>query len=106
MLFEVAQWHSLRPFILQKSQLYESANKAKEGMVVKYAMSEKSVITVRKDLELAERRLREANKARDLLSDRLKTVQSEKEKANNLLETKVCIHTFNACRIVIFPGTS
>lgn len=61
-------------------------------MVVKYAMSEKSVITVKKDLELAERRLREANKARDLLSDRLKTVQSEKEKANNLLETKVCIH--------------
>lgn len=58
-------------------------------MVIKYAMSEKAVITVRKDLETAERRLREANKARDLLSDRLKTVQSEKEKANNLLETKV-----------------
>ncbi|KAK3921982.1 Coiled-coil domain-containing protein 186 [Frankliniella fusca] len=72
----------------KKSKLYESANKDKEGMVIKYAMSEKSVITIRKDLELAERRLKEANRARDLLSDRLKTVQSEKEKANNLLEIK------------------
>lgn len=67
----------------------EAANKDREGMVVKYAESEKNVITVRKDLELAERRLREANRARDLLSDRLKIVQTEKEKANNLLETKV-----------------
>ncbi|XP_034245355.1 coiled-coil domain-containing protein 186 isoform X2 [Thrips palmi] len=78
----------LKTDLEKKTQLYEAANKDKEGMVVKYAMSEKSVITVRKDLELAERRLREANKARDLLSDRLKTVQSEKEKANNALETK------------------
>lgn len=78
----------LKTDLEKKNQLYEAANKAKEGMVVKYAMSEKSVITVKKDLELAERRLREANKARDLLSDRLKNVQSEKEKANNLLETK------------------
>lgn len=76
-------------YLLQKKLQFESANKDREGMVIKYAMSEKAVITVRKDLETAERRLREANKARDLLSDRLKTVQLEKEKANNLLETKV-----------------
>lgn len=78
----------LKSDLQKKTQLYESANKDKEGMVIKYAMSEKAAITIRKDLELAERRLKEANRARDLLSDRLKTVQSEKEKANNLLEAK------------------
>lgn len=78
----------LKTDLEKKKQLYEAANKDKEGMVIKYAMSEKTVITVRKDLEVSERRLREANRARDLLSERLKVVQAEKEKANNLLETK------------------
>lgn len=67
---------------------YEIANKEREAMVMKYAVSEKSVIDLKRDIQSKENKMKEAIKERDSMQAKMKTIASEKLKLSQLLDSK------------------
>jgi chromosome segregation ATPase len=68
---------------------YEAANKDKESMVMRYAVSEKEVIDQKKERESLEKKLREIGREKDLLLGKLKAVCTEKTRLCQMLDSKV-----------------
>lgn len=79
---------------------YEAANKDKESMVMRYAVSEKEVIDQKRERESLEKKLREMGKEKDLLLGKLKAMSTEKIRLGQMLDSKVtllwikCVHGF------------
>ncbi|PSN40131.1 hypothetical protein C0J52_23823 [Blattella germanica] len=67
---------------------YEAANRDKEAMVMRYAVSEKEVIDQKKERESLEKRLRELGKERDIMLGKLKGMSAEKTRICQLLDNK------------------
>ncbi|XP_046486781.1 coiled-coil domain-containing protein 186 isoform X2 [Neodiprion pinetum] len=72
--------------VLKKEYLL--ANKEKESMVMKYAISEKQLIETQRAREYAERKINEAFKEQELLHTKLKQVQGERTRICNILDGK------------------
>jgi len=70
---------------------YEAANKDKESMVMRYAVSEKEVIDQKKERESLEKKLREIGREKDLLLGKLKAVCTEKTRLCQMLDSKVTL---------------
>jgi hypothetical protein len=70
---------------------YEAANKDKESMVMRYAVSEKEVINQKKERESLEKKLREIGREKDLLLGKLKAVCAEKTRLSQMLDSKVTL---------------
>lgn len=68
---------------------YEIANKEREAMVMKYAVSEKSVIDLKRDMQSKENKMKEALKEKESMQAKMKIVIAEKAKLSQLLDTKV-----------------
>lgn len=58
-------------------------------MVMKYAVSEKSVIDLKREIQSRDTKMKDAIKERDSMQGKLKTVIAEKVKLNQLLDSKV-----------------
>ncbi|GFG35746.1 hypothetical protein Cfor_03926 [Coptotermes formosanus] len=69
---------------------YEAANKDKESMVMRYAVSEKEVIDQKRERESLEKKLREMGKEKDLLLGKLKAMSTEKIRLGQMLDSKCC----------------
>jgi hypothetical protein len=76
-------------FVIQVTKQYEAANKDKETMVMRYAVSEKEVIDRKKEQESLEKKLREIGREKDLLFSKLKNISSEKTSVCKVLDNKV-----------------
>jgi hypothetical protein len=76
-------------FSIQVTKQYEAANKDKEVMVMRYAVSEKEVIDKKRERESLEKKLREMSRDRDLLLSKLKNISSEKTSVCKMLDNKV-----------------
>lgn len=74
---------------LQLSQQLEAVTREKDGMVVRYATSEKEVIVARKALEEADKRLRDLAKERDQYFSRVRSLSQERSRLCTNLDTKV-----------------
>jgi hypothetical protein len=70
---------------------YEAANKDKESMVMRYAVSEKEVIDQKRERESLEKKLREMGKEKDLLLGKLKAMSTEKIRLGQMLDSKVTL---------------
>lgn len=57
-------------------------------MVVKYARSEKEVITAQNQREAAEKKTKELAKERDVLMEKIKGLNAEKTRVCHMLEAK------------------
>lgn len=60
-------------------------------MVVKYARSEKEVITAQNQREAAEKKTKELAKERDVLMEKVKGLNAEKTRVCHMLEAKVSL---------------
>lgn len=60
---------------------YESAKKEKEHAVVRYAMLEKNIIDVNTVKDLSARKLKDSQREVELLTNRLKSITSERDKS-------------------------
>lgn len=60
-------------------------------MVMKYAMSEKSVIDMKREIQSLEAKVKDMMKEKEANQTKLKNLASEKLKINQLLDSKVCI---------------
>ncbi|XP_012267065.2 intracellular protein transport protein USO1 isoform X1 [Athalia rosae] len=67
---------------------YIIANKERESMVMKYAISEKQLIETQRAREYAERKVNEAFREQELLHTKLKQVQGERTRICNILDGK------------------
>ncbi|XP_063221299.1 coiled-coil domain-containing protein 186 [Bacillus rossius redtenbacheri] len=67
----------------------EAERRDKEAMAVRYAVSEKEVLDLRKERETWERRTKEAGRERELMIGKLKTAAAEKARIGNILDAKV-----------------
>ncbi|PNF15355.1 hypothetical protein B7P43_G00995 [Cryptotermes secundus] len=67
---------------------YEAANKDKEAMVMRYAVSEKEVIDQKRERESLEKKFREMGREKDLLVSKLKNISSEKTSVCKMLDNK------------------
>lgn len=76
-------------FLIQVTKQYEAANKDKEAMVMRYAVSEKEVIDQKRERESLEKKLREMGREKDLLFNKLKNISSERTSICKMLENKV-----------------
>ncbi|KAG0693442.1 Coiled-coil domain-containing protein 186 [Chionoecetes opilio] len=68
---------------------YETANKDKEAMVIKYATSEREVIVSKKQKEALEKRMKDMEKERENLLSKNKMLISERARICQTLDTKV-----------------
>jgi septal ring factor EnvC (AmiA/AmiB activator) len=68
---------------------YEAANKDKETMVMRYAVSEKEVIDQKRERESLEKKLREMGKEKDQLRSQLKNISTEKSRVCQMLDHTV-----------------
>lgn len=68
---------------------YETANKEREAIVMRYAVSEMEVINQRKELENFEKKFKESVKDKEGLSSKLKSAMIEKARISQLLDNKV-----------------
>lgn len=74
---------------LQKlSKQYESANADRESMVMRYVISEKEVIDLKKSQESLEKKVKESSKERDILVGKMKNITAEKSRVCQVLDTK------------------
>lgn len=64
------------------------ANKERECMVMKYAVSEKQLIDVQRARDLAERKLKEISRDHELLQSKLRQSQGERSRICNILDNK------------------
>ncbi|XP_040291134.1 coiled-coil domain-containing protein 186 isoform X2 [Bufo bufo] len=72
----------------QANKKCEEARQEKEAMVMKYVRGEKESLDLRKEKEVLERRLREANKEIEKNSARIKILTQEKGRLHQLHEAK------------------
>lgn len=70
-------------------QQLEAVTREKDGMVVRYATSEKEVIVVRKALDEADKRLRDLAKERDQYFSRVRSLSQERSRLCTSLDTKL-----------------
>ncbi|KAL0270303.1 UNVERIFIED_CONTAM: hypothetical protein PYX00_007767 [Menopon gallinae] len=87
-------------YIMQMKQEYESkldkvnkkfdiANKERESMVMKYAIGEKSVIDLKREIQSLETKVKDMIKEKEANQMRLKNISAEKVKLNQLLDSKI-----------------
>ncbi|XP_066179646.1 coiled-coil domain-containing protein 186 isoform X5 [Sylvia atricapilla] len=74
--------------IKQANKKCEEARHEKETMVMKYVRGEKESLDLRKEKEVLERRLRDANKEIEKLTNKIKQLSQEKGRLHQLYETK------------------
>lgn len=67
----------------------EEARHEKETMVMKYVRGEKESLDLRKEKEILERRVRDANKEIEKHTNKIKQLSQEKGRLHQLYETKV-----------------
>ena len=72
-LFQVQEESAKKFAELRKA--YEHANKEKESAVMKYAMGESNIIVAKRGKEVAEKKLQEANKDKEGLNYKIKTLR-------------------------------
>uniref|UniRef100_A0A8C4YBV6 Coiled-coil domain containing 186 n=1 Tax=Gopherus evgoodei TaxID=1825980 RepID=A0A8C4YBV6_9SAUR len=72
----------------QANKKCEEARQEKETMVMKYVRGEKESLDLRKEKELLERRLRDANKEIEKHVNKIKQLSQEKGRLHQLYETK------------------
>ncbi|XP_014255468.1 coiled-coil domain-containing protein 186-like isoform X1 [Cimex lectularius] len=72
--------------LLQKQK--DAANKEKENMVMRFAISEKELLNQKVEKENLNKKLKEATKENESLTNKLKTLSAEKLKISQQLETK------------------
>lgn len=63
--------------------------KERDSMVVKYAHSEKDVIVAQNQRDSSEKKMKDLTKERDVLLEKIKTLNAEKIRICHLLEAKV-----------------
>jgi hypothetical protein len=68
---------------------YEAANKDKETIVMRYAVSEKEVIDQKRERESLERKLRQMGREKDQLCIQLKNIFTEKSRICQTLDYTV-----------------
>ncbi|CAN7990745.1 unnamed protein product [Ixodes hexagonus] len=71
------------------TQQLEALTREKDGMVVRYATSEKEVIVARKALDEADKRLRDLAKERDQYFSRVRSLSQERSRLCASLDTKL-----------------
>ncbi|NXU60245.1 CC186 protein, partial [Horornis vulcanius] len=85
----IQQLHKEMAFRMeQANKKCEEARHEKETMVMKYVRGEKESLDLRKEKEVLERRLRDANKEIEKLSNKIKQLSQEKGRLHQLYETK------------------
>lgn len=67
---------------------YEHANREKESAVIKYAMGEKDIMMARKGKDVAEKKLLEANKDKESLNYKIKTLSTERLRLQGLCDVR------------------
>lgn len=67
----------------------EEARQEKEAMVMKYVRGEKESLDLRKEKEILERKLRDANKDIEKHTNKIKQLSQEKARLHQLFESKV-----------------
>ncbi|GAB6024987.1 hypothetical protein CHUAL_010081 [Chamberlinius hualienensis] len=72
----------------QMTKLYEASEKDKESMVVKYALSEKSVLTIKKCLEETERKYKESLREKETLMGKVRALTNDKARLNQTIDAK------------------
>ncbi|XP_068083218.1 coiled-coil domain-containing protein 186 [Anabrus simplex] len=80
--------HDLEGKLERLTKQYETANKERESMVMRYAISEKEVINQKKELETLDKKLKESVKEKELLMGKLKSLTSEKARLCQLFDSK------------------
>ncbi|XP_066901346.1 coiled-coil domain-containing protein 186 isoform X2 [Halyomorpha halys] len=66
----------------------EMANRDKENMVMRYAVSEKELIDIKKEKETLLKKLKDTGKENESLLDRMKNLVNDKSKLSQLLDVK------------------
>ncbi|XP_039337292.1 coiled-coil domain-containing protein 186 isoform X2 [Mauremys reevesii] len=85
----IQQLHKEMAFRMdQANKKCEEARQEKETMVMKYVRGEKESLDLRKEKELLERRLRDANKEIEKHVNKIKQLSQEKGRLHQLYETK------------------
>ncbi|XP_059586122.1 coiled-coil domain-containing protein 186 isoform X2 [Alligator mississippiensis] len=85
----IQQLHKEMTFRMdQANKKCEEARQEKETMVMKYVRGEKESLDLRKEKEILERRLRDANKEIEKHTNKIKQVSQEKGRLHQLYETK------------------
>lgn len=85
----IQQLHKEMAFRMeQANKKCEEARHEKETMVMKYVRGEKEALDLRKEKEILERRLRDANKEIEKLTNKIKQLSQEKGRLHQLYETK------------------
>ncbi|XP_008569251.1 PREDICTED: uncharacterized protein C10orf118 homolog [Galeopterus variegatus] len=72
----------------QVNKKCEEARQEKEAMVMKYVRGEKESLDLRKEKEMLERKLRDANKELEKNTNKIKQLSQEKGRLHQLYETK------------------
>ncbi|XP_036919769.1 coiled-coil domain-containing protein 186 [Sturnira hondurensis] len=72
----------------QANKKCEEARQEKEAMVMKYVRGEKESLDLRKEKEVLERKLRDANKESERNTNKIKQLSQEKGRLHQLYETK------------------
>ena len=67
---------------------FENANKEKESMVIKFAMSEKDVLNAQSQKDKMEKKLKDMDKEKDNLLGKIKTLNAERAKICQQLDSK------------------
>lgn len=79
--------------------MYDEASKEKDSMVVKYAQAEKKFIEGQKSIERLEAKVRDLNKEKDSLTQRVTDIKGEKRQMLADLEAKVEMMNLSKCLI-------
>ncbi|XP_040848006.1 coiled-coil domain-containing protein 186 [Ochotona curzoniae] len=92
---DVAAKNAIQQLHKEMAQRMEQANKKceetrqeKEAMVMKYVRGEKEALDLRKEKEVLERKLRDANKENEKNTNKIKQLSQEKGRLHQLYETK------------------
>ncbi|KAK1333458.1 hypothetical protein QTO34_005842 [Cnephaeus nilssonii] len=72
----------------QANKKCEEARQEKEAMIMKYVRGEKESLDLRKEKEILERKLRDANKETEKNTNKIKLLSQEKGRLHQLYETK------------------
>lgn len=80
--------NELKVRVDQVTKMYDEASKEKDSMVVKYAQAEKKFIEGQKSIERLEAKVRDLNKEKDGLTQRVIDIKGEKRQMLSDLEAK------------------
>lgn len=73
----------------------ENSEKEKEAMVVKYAICEKTVLSLKKTQEELERKLRETNREKEMMMGKVRTLTNERARLSQAFDNKVAVMYFH-----------